>query len=81
MNSIPVISLHEYRTKGLSGVDCDALAHACKDHGFFIVEQHGGERAVDNALKQAREFFALPKAQKKKCREGRKIRSVILTGN
>ena len=81
MNSIPVISLHDYRTKGLSGVDCDALAHACKDHGFFIVEQHGGERAVDNALKQAREFFALPTAKKKKCREGRKIRSVILTGN
>ena len=38
MNSIPVISLHDYRTKGLSGVDCDALAHACKDHGFFIIE-------------------------------------------
>ena len=81
MNSIPVISLHDYRTKGLSGVDCDALAHTCKDHGLFIVTQHGGEGAVDNALKQAREFFALPKAQKKKCREGRKIRSVILTGN
>ena len=43
MNSIPVISLHDYRTKGLSGVDCDALAHACKDHGFFIVGQHGGD--------------------------------------
>ena len=72
MNSIPVISLHDYRTKGLSGVDCDALAHACKDHGFFIVGQHGGERAVDNALKQAREFFALPKAQKKEVQRGEK---------
>ena len=47
------------------------------DHGFFIVEQHGGERAVDNA--QTSRNFCVTEAREKKA-EG-KIRSVILTGN
>jgi len=54
-------------TIDLSNVDAAALAaidQACLDHGFFKVKGHGLNDEIDEMWREARRFFALPRAIK-----------------
>jgi isopenicillin N synthase-like dioxygenase len=65
MKPLPIIEASEARAIG----DAEALAaeidHACRDTGFFLVVGHGVDPELQPRLDAlAREFFALPDAQK-----------------
>ncbi|NCF31957.1 MAG: hypothetical protein GWP50_00130 [Proteobacteria bacterium] len=61
---VPTVNLADFLASGLSGIDQQALARACEDHGFFLLEGHGKEALVAQVFAQAQGFFAQPKAMK-----------------
>ena len=62
---IPSINLTDFLAGGVSAIDHLALARACEDHGFFLLEGHGCDELVAQVFAQARSFFAQPLAIKR----------------
>ena len=81
MISIPVISLHDYRTKGLSVSIAKQLRTLARIMDFLLLSSMEVNGPAIMHSNKPENFLRYPKPRKKKCREGRKIRSVILTGN
>ncbi|MFT5579977.1 MAG: isopenicillin N synthase-like dioxygenase [Paraglaciecola psychrophila] len=59
MNTVPTIDLHNIDDHSLSALDA-----ACRDHGFFLLKNHGLEQQVAETKAQCEAFFALPRTQK-----------------
>ena len=57
---IPTINLTDFLVGGLAAIDQQALAVACEDHGFFLLEGHGCDALVAKVFAQAQSFFAQP---------------------
>ncbi len=63
-HQVPTINLSDFLAGGLSAIDQRALAHACEDHGFFLLEGHGQAQLVNDVFAQAKAFFAQPREMK-----------------
>jgi len=59
MNNVPTIDLDNIDDTALRDLDA-----ACRDHGFFLLKNHGLEQQVADAKAQCEAFFALPRDQK-----------------
>lgn len=69
MDDVPVIDLAASFAAGTAGRQkvAEAIRAACEEIGFFTVVGHGVPDAViENLRQRAREFFALPVAEKQK---------------
>ena len=62
---IPTINLTDFLVGGLVAIDQQALAVACEDHGFFLLEGHGCDALVAKVFAQAQSFFAQPAGVKR----------------
>lgn len=66
--SIPVIDIGALRSGSsdpAATIVVQHIAQACRDWGFFQVVNHGvSAELIDDAGRQARQFFALPQSQK-----------------
>jgi len=59
MNSVPTIDFNNIDASALRALDA-----ACRDHGFFLLKNHGLEHEVAQTKTQCEAFFALPREQK-----------------
>lgn len=59
MNTVPVIDLENIDEPALKLLDM-----ACRDHGFFLLKNHGLDSELVNAKAQCEAFFALSRDQK-----------------
>ncbi len=57
MKNVPTISLAAFRAGELTADDWQALDTACRDHGFFILTDHGADSVVRNMWQASRAFF------------------------
>ncbi len=64
MQAIPTISYAQAMAGGLPEETTQALATACEDHGFFLLDEHGEDVLVERVFATAAEFFAQPRATK-----------------
>ena len=60
-NKVPVIDLKE---GGLSHSQLKLLDLACRDHGFFLLENHGMQESIDRMWNASEWFFRLPRNEK-----------------
>ena len=65
MQRVPTIDLQRFKSGSLTPDELDALAHACGDHGFFLLTNHSKEQLVDQVFAASQRFFAQPKAVKR----------------
>ncbi|MEM7098731.1 MAG: 2OG-Fe(II) oxygenase family protein [Pseudomonadota bacterium] len=63
-STVPTINLAAYQQGRLDEAKLHALAEACEDHGFFLLENHGSEELVERTFATSKRFFDQPKAQK-----------------
>ena len=60
-NKVPVIDLKEAST---TDSQLDLLNSACRDHGFFLLENHGMQESIDRMWTASEWFFSLPRNEK-----------------
>ena len=58
-------------TIDLEAAECDArllkpLDHACRDHGFFLLDNHGMDDAIERMWQSAEQFFTQPVEMKRR---------------
>ena len=62
---IPVIDYAALITAGNRSTQLGAIDRACRDHGFFLIENHGLEEQFDDVWQVTQSFFALPRERKR----------------
>ena len=63
INKVPVIDLKE----GIfSNAQLQLVDLACRDHGFFLLENHGMQESIDGMWAASEWFFKLPSKEKLK---------------
>ena len=63
MTEVPVIDLVHAEQDPSALVPLDL---ACRDHGFFLLENHGIDEVIDEMWQASATFFDLPQAEKRK---------------
>jgi len=63
MTIVPVIDLAQAEQDPTALLPLDA---ACRDHGFFLLENHGIDTAINAMWQASADFFKLPQADKRK---------------
>ena len=61
MHTVPVIDMHDPGVRDGSPAALEALDAACRDHGFFLLVNHGLEDAIEDMWASARTFFDSPR--------------------
>ena len=64
MHTIPIIDLTEFR-QGDKKQALSELDSACREHGFFLLINHGLEQLIDEVWQQTEAFFAAPQDVKR----------------
>ena len=65
MTTVPIIDLSLATTSAAERTRLDA---ACRDHGFFLLKNHGIDQQIDAMWQASKTFFALPTAAKRAVR-------------
>ncbi len=65
MNIVPTLDVMRFRSGRMSQEEFAALARACEDHGFFLIDNHGCDDLIERTFRQSANFFAQPKAVKR----------------
>ena len=61
---VPVVDLSDEAVRNADPKALCALDAACRDHGFFLIINHGLEGVIDNMWNHAATFFATPREQR-----------------
>lgn len=61
MDTVPIINLQQANS---GNNQLDLIDRACRDHGFFILENHGIQESINTMWKASENFFKLSDMQK-----------------
>lgn len=62
MSSVPTLDLVKLHNSDAS--ELEIMAQACRDHGFFLLRNHGLDHQIEKMWQATESFFALPRAEK-----------------
>jgi isopenicillin N synthase-like dioxygenase len=62
MSSVPTLDLVKLHNS--DAAELEVMAQACRDHGFFLLRNHGLEHQIEKMWQATESFFALPRAAK-----------------